>query len=879
MAHDSPTPPPPSPADWSAVKALFDQAIALPPDQRAAFLAAATADPAVRAEVASLLAHAADDAGDFLAQPAAAQLAPAGQAAPVREGLHLGPWQLIAPLGAGGMGEVWRAQRADGAYEAQAAVKILKRGMDSASVLARFAQEQRALARLNHPHIARLYDAGITPDGLPYFVMELVEGRPIDQAVAGLALEAKLALFLQLADAVSHAHRQLLVHRDLKPSNVLVDRDGRVKLLDFGIAKAIDPAEAGAADTTQMGQRPFTPHYASPEQVRGEPVGTGTDIYSLGVLLYVLLTGIRPYGRAATTPAEAARSVLEDEPTRPSTLPPELVPDPRWIATRRRLAGDLDNILLKALEKPIERRYTGVDALVADVRAYLSGYPVSARAPGAAYLLAKFAARHHAAVAAGALGLLALAIGAGVAAWQAHEARLARDAARAQLAQLKRLTRDVVFRYGDAVTYLPGGLQVKEQMMLDAVRRLEDFAALAQGDPELRGDLATAWARVAYIQGDETTASLGKPEDAIRHADRAIAAAEGAVEGREGDMEFMLWLSRAHTARGHALRQAARKSEAMASFEAAIALLERGLARQPAERSLRTERATLRHATGQLLYQPGNQHLDRPADALAQLQLAQRELEAIEAERHDVEAIYQLGTVVGAIHLVHLGQGRLDEAIAAGEQAVALRQRSAEEDPSSIVYQDGLCTEANNLGFALLRAMRPAEALKATTLARDTGLLLARQNGPQSKWPRQTRLYATSHGRALAGVGRHAEAIAMFEESEAEWQRMQAGAPATMQAFRHTWVTVQRAKSLTALGRRAEALPLLRQAHTRFVAWSDEAALRASALVNLGEAAQALHALEPGAGWRDKARMAYQSAQSIKPLVGDQAAALKAAGG
>ena len=175
--------------------------------------------------------------------------------------------------------------------------------------------------------------------------------------------------------------------------------------------------------------------------------------------------------------------------------------------------------------------------------------------------------------------------------------------------------------------------------------------------------------------------------------------------------------------------------------------------------------------------------------------------------------------------------------------------------------------------------MRPAEALQATTLARDTGLLLARQNGPQSKWPRQTRLYAASHGRALAGVGRHAEAVAMFEEAEAEWQRMQAEAPATMQAFRQTWVTVQRARSLVALGRRAEAQPLLHAAQARFEAWSGEPALRASALVNQGEAALALHGLEPGAGWRDKARVAYQAAQALRPLVGDQVAALKAAGG
>ena len=235
------------------------------------------------------------------------------------------------------MGKVFEARRADGQYDGRAAVKLLKRGMDSAAVLQRFALERQTLARLSHPHIARLLDAGASDDGLPYFVLEYVHGPPIDQAVRGLALERRLHLFLQLTDAVSHAHRNLLVHRDLKPGNVLVDSDGNVKLLDFGIAKALDPLEGhpgeGSSDTTVAGQCPYTPHYASPEQVRGEPVSTATDIYSLGVLLYQMLTGTRPTGRHATTPAETARSVLEDPPTRPSRLSASQAVDPQWLST------------------------------------------------------------------------------------------------------------------------------------------------------------------------------------------------------------------------------------------------------------------------------------------------------------------------------------------------------------------------------------------------------------------------------------------------------------------------------------------------------------------------------------------------------------------
>ncbi|MFO1298689.1 MAG: serine/threonine-protein kinase, partial [Rubrivivax sp.] len=338
---------PSNPPSWTAVRALFEQVLPLPPPERDAALAAAAGDAALVAEVRSLLAHAETGVAGALNAGTALEVVnskdrahPGGERRADfedRTGQQLGAWRIASLLGRGGMGEVWLAERNDGAYHGQAAIKVLKRGMDSASVLARFAQERQALARLKHPNIAQLLDAGATADGLPYFVMEHVAGRPIDVVAREQPLAARLALFLQLTDAVSYAHRHLLVHRDLKPGNVLVDAEGRVKLLDFGIAKALDPLEAGGdPELTGAGERPFTPHYASPEQVRGEPVSTATDLYSLGVLLYVLLTGQRPYGRHATTPADAARSVLEEEPARPSSL----------ASPQQVLQGDLDNILL-----------------------------------------------------------------------------------------------------------------------------------------------------------------------------------------------------------------------------------------------------------------------------------------------------------------------------------------------------------------------------------------------------------------------------------------------------------------------------------------------------------------------------------------------------
>ena len=439
--------------------------------------------------------------------------------------------------------------------------------------------------------------------------MECVEGVPIDEAAQGRPLEARIALFLQLTDAVAYAHRSLLEHRDLKPGNVLVTPEAQVKLLDFGIAKALDPLDGTDADTTVGTARPFRPNYASPERVRGEPVTTATDFYSLGVLLYQLLTDVRPTGRLATTPAEAARSVLEDVSARPSSLPADLVADPHWLATRKRLEGDLDNLLMKALEKPVERRYASVDALAA-------------------------------AVSGAAAAVLALAAGLGVAAWQGHEARVARDEAQRRLADIRSITRDLVFRFGDAVSYLPGGMKVKEDMLQDVLRSLDRLASSPDRDPALLADVATTYARLAELQGNDQALSLGKPEAARINIDNAIAIATDLLPRRRDDWKLAQWTARAHGTRSQVLRGQDKPREGIAELDLGAAVLARAdlsNADDLGRVGVPAQRATMLILEAQLLEQLAQRDNTAPTEALRKLDDAEAVLRPLFDQRPMLE--------------------------------------------------------------------------------------------------------------------------------------------------------------------------------------------------------------------------------------------------
>lgn len=415
-----------APADWARLRQLLDEALALPAAARAAWLAALPGEHApLRARLQSLLDHAGDDeaAGEtrFAQLPPLAPAEAPAAAAPLPP--QIGPYRPLRLLGEGGMGRVWLAERVDLLHGRAVALKLPHAHSPHPHLAERMAREREILAVLDHPHIARIYDAGVTADGQPWLALEHVEGEPIDAFARAHALgvRARIGLFLQVMAAVAHAHARLVVHLDLKPGNILVTAGGEVRLLDFGIAKLLAPGPVPAA-LTAPAQRALTPQYAAPEQVLGQPTGTAADTYALGVVLYELLTGTLPYRPRRATPAALEETILGGAVPRPSQRCADA-------ATRRALAGDLDTVLLKALKKDPAERYPTVQAFADDLGRWLARRTVSAQPDSAAYHARKFVQRNRLGVALAGGFVLSLGAALGLALWQADEAR--RQAAKA----------------------------------------------------------------------------------------------------------------------------------------------------------------------------------------------------------------------------------------------------------------------------------------------------------------------------------------------------------------------------------------------------------------------------------------------------------------
>ncbi|HSI48550.1 MAG TPA: serine/threonine-protein kinase [Ideonella sp.] len=791
-------------ADWPHISALLDQALALPLAQREAWLAAlAGPDAAHREPLRQLLATQAElEGGDFLqALPQLPDTRSSGEPAP---GLRVGPWRLVLEIGRGGMGSVWLAERADGLMDRRVALKLPRVTWHDAFT-ERLARERRILAGLEHPHIARLYDVGQDDAGRPWLAMEHVEGEAIDTWCRqhALTLRERVALVLQVADAVAHAHARLVVHRDLKPANILVTPAGQTKLLDFGIAKLLeDDGPADATALTELTGRAMTLAYASPEQVRGEPLGTASDIYSLGVVACELLAGGRPYRTRHASRAELEEAIVSQQELRASDVAPDR-------ATARALRGDLDAVLGTALKKATAERYPTMDAFARDLRRWLAGEPVEARPDGWRYRTAKFVLRHRVPVAAGTAVVLALAVGATVALWQARQAGLQAHKALAEAATAK-----AVQDFLEDIFQLNGG----DADDPDSARQTTASELLARGEARIDSSLADA--PEAHLRLLGTMAAMYSGMAALEKAAElqqrrvALARTRFGADSREA--------AEALAAQGAALALLDRRREASAAVNEAAGLLDRlGDSASSARFSIEMTRALI----GQRADYPAGLAAAERAVAIARQRHARGDLVRALQVRSEIAAstgeqalardsaqeaiaiaeqdLKQGGNQLSALYVsladAQVGLNALDEADASFQRAIAIADQRNRIAP---IYRH---TAERRYGSFLRRYGRLREAVAM----HQPGYAWARAN--PAGYGTIAPMLVVEYGRALAAYGRPEQGLAVYDEGLTLQQRSGGNAPETVASIR-----LFRGQALLDLGRLDEARAESRQAHAYF---------------------------------------------------------------
>jgi len=509
-----------NPERWAQISPLLDHLLSLPEPERTTWLSSVAAEQPELAEVLKglLQEHRSAAHEHFLE---ALPSAPSSETS--LHGKTIGVYTLISPIGQGGMGTVWLAERSDGRFERRVAVKFLRFSVAAHGGIERFQREGRILGQLCHPNIAELIDAGVTAAGEPYLVLEHVDGLPIHEYCDGKKLDvhSRIRLFLDVLSAVGQAHTNLIVHRDLKPSNVLVRKDGTVKLLDFGIAKLLadEVTPAAATQLTLDGGVALTPLFAAPEQITGAAITTATDIYALGALLYLLLTGQHPAG-GQTSPAELVKAIVETEPRRASDVPANTADNVAdWRSTtperlRRQLRGDLDTILRKVLKKNPTERYSSVTSLADDLQRYLRHEPISARPDTLAYRATKFVRRNRVSFAAAVFAVSLVLAASAVAIYQ-------RRIAEQRFQDVRKLAHTFVFDLHDQVAALEGSTKVRELMVSTALEYLDNLAKSSGGDLELQREIASAYMKVGDAQGYPTKPNLGRIDEALKSYEKA----------------------------------------------------------------------------------------------------------------------------------------------------------------------------------------------------------------------------------------------------------------------------------------------------------------------------------------------------------------------
>ncbi len=713
-------------------------------------------------------------------------------------GERIGNYKIIEELGVGGMGAVFLAERSDGTFEQKVALKLIKRGMDSEAILRRFVNERQILASLEHPNIAHLVDGGTTEKGLPYFVLEYIEGETIiDYAIReNLDLEERLKLFREVCAAVSFAHSNLVIHRDLKPSNILVTKVGKVKLLDFGIAKLLKSETNGATTATQM--QVFTPEYASPEQVRGEKLTTATDVYSLGVILYELLTGSQPYKTTSKNIGDIIKAICETEPIRPSSVSlkskvQSLKSENRTadnnaqntkddekqtnhkskITNPKSLRGDLDNIILKALRKEPERRYSSVEQFSEDIRRHLEGLPVTASKDTWNYRASKFIQRNKIGVAAVVLILVTLLGGLFATLYQ-------RNKAQRRFNDVRQLANSFLFEFHNAIENLPGSTPARELVVKRAVEYLDKLAMESDSttqDAGLQRELATAYERIGKIQGNSFFSNLGDTPGAMASYQKSLEIRLRLNQADPTNREIQHELAAAYEGVGDMFYTDNDLPSGLQNYDKALAIRLQLVETEPQSRKylhalaeLHTRRALIRGTEGYANLGDTLGALDEHLRAVA---IAEN-LIAIEPDEEAKELL--------AGDLIYLAMqqnaiGKTAEALANGRKAVAMYETMVAQNPNNARMKEYLLTALTVLRYSLIDENLLPEAEKSAryVLAETEKAVAADPKDVNGR--EDLSISYNDLARVLREGGRAREAIALHERALQIIEKLTADSP------------------------------------------------------------------------------------------------------
>lgn len=712
-----------TPDRWKKIKRILEEVAEAAPGSRASILDRVCGeDDGLRFEVKSLLDFE-DTAADLLEDSAVEAITRNGRGASGAAflGRQIGNYRIISELGEGGMGVVFLAERSDGSFDQKVALKIIKRSIESDSAHRRFVNERQILASLDHPNIAHLVDGGTTEEGLPYFVLEYVEGEAIIEFASRnkLTIDERLDLFRQVCSAVSYAHQNLVIHRDLKPSNIIVNSHGVPKLLDFGIAKLL---KVEISDQTATQHFVFTPEYASPEQVRGESLTTATDIYSLGAVLYELLTGVRPFSFKNKNFGQIIQTVTQTDPVRPSDASIQrrkpIQKEETNEATSQdfaatillpvsisQLRGDLDNIILKALKRDTERRYSSVEQFSEDIRRHLRGLPVTARPDTFSYRAEKFAGRNPLVVVATGIALLILIVGIIGVGWQWQIANAERAKAEQRFTDVRNLANSFIFEINEKIDESP--IKARELLVIRAIEYLDKLAAEAEGDAGLQSELATAYEKIGDVQSKLFNPSIGKSSEALISHQKSLAIREKLLAAEPNSIGRGLDVSKSLSSVGDILSMSGRVAEAADNYRNAITLNERFLRFDENNRLLRRALAGNFARLGQSVLRSGSLN-----DALANYNRSLEIYRALLLEiPSDVDLQKSLTIIFSYIGYVRMEMGDHQESVRSFGEALDLTKILDSVSSTNYQSRGNIASAQLWFGVALREQGKPDDAL------------------------------------------------------------------------------------------------------------------------------------------------------------------------